>query len=175
MNLEELQVGLLILLKSREQEPQNDHPYFHQVASSGRLSALQEISEWWRILAIERTCILTSILLKKRGTFDEVAGRFASRPDATPYHQQQAAVFLADMGCHSDPLIAAVAHFEAALLAIKAGDMTDPVTIDWQHAPYAVLRSLLLGAPLDEAKIRGAYRMVVSQDTPGVFYVQPLR
>ncbi|WP_158708339.1 hypothetical protein [Streptomyces sp. NRRL S-455] len=174
MNLEKLQVGLLALLKSREQEPQNDHPYFHQVNSSGRLSALQEISGWWRIFAIEKTCILTSTLLKRRGTFDEVAGRFASRPDVTPYYQQQAAVFLADMGCHSDPLIAAVASFEAALLAIKAGDMTGPVTIEWQHAPYAVLKSLLLGAPLDEAKIRGAYRMVVSRETPELFYVQPL-
>ncbi|WP_031072850.1 hypothetical protein [Streptomyces sp. NRRL WC-3742] len=174
MNLEGLQVGLLTLLKSREQEPQNDHPYFRHLDASGRLSVLREISAWWRSFSIEETCVLTSTLLKKRGTFAEVAGRFADRPDATPYHQQQAAVFLAAMGRHGDPLLAAVAEFEGALLAIRTGDATGPVTIHWQHAPYAVLESLLLGAPLDEARIRGAHRMVVSPDLPGLFRVEPL-
>ncbi|MFT2019985.1 hypothetical protein ACMA1D_29740 [Streptomyces sp. 796.1] len=174
MNLAELQVGLLALLKSRELEARSHHPYFQQVRASERLSVLQEISGWWRSFAIERACPLTSALLKKRGVFDDVAGQFAGRSDATPFPQRQAAVFLTEMGSHGDPLIAAVARCEGALLAVKAGHAADPVVIDWQHAPYAVLESLLLGTPLDEAGIRGAYRMVVSRDVPELFSVTPL-
>ncbi|GAA1249340.1 hypothetical protein GCM10009665_45200 [Kitasatospora nipponensis] len=174
MNLAELQAGLLALLKSREQDPRHDHPYFRQIASSGRLSVLREISAWWRGLAIEETCVLTSTLLKRRGTFGQVAGRFADRPDATPHHQEQAAVFLAEMARHGDPLVAAVARFEGALLAVVSGEATGPVTIPWQHAPYAVLEGLLLGAPLDEERIHGAYRVVVGPEIPGLFRVEPV-
>ncbi|MFI6154696.1 hypothetical protein ACIBCA_18635 [Kitasatospora sp. NPDC051170] len=174
MNLAGLQDGLLTLLKSREQEPRHDHPYFRHLESSGRLPVLREISAWWRGLAIEETCVLTAALLKKRGTFADEAARFADRPDATPYHQRQAAVFLDAMGREGDPLLAAVATFEAALLAIGTGAATAPVTVHWQHAPYAVLESLLTGTPLDEARIRGAHRTVVSADLPGLFRVEAL-
>jgi hypothetical protein len=172
LDLETLQTGLLELIKRRRMATDVDDPYLQLVDGSDQLALVQEITEWWRALVLEESAPLTAALLKQRGLFDEAVLAAARSSDVNPFRGRQADAFLLGLRGHRDPLVAAVASFERALLAVRLHGSTDRFEVIWPRSPYEVLESLLSGTQLDE-RLDGPYRMEVADDIPGGFRVEP--
>ncbi len=170
MDLAQQQRKLLGLIKSRYIPTANDDPYILDVAQSKQLRAIRAIVVFWRALGIERYCILTSRVLKRRGLFDAVVEDFVNTQDFSPFVEVLGALFVETMSSHPDRLVASVAQFEAAYIKVTHGDR-DSYTINWNYEPMTVITGLLQNVPFDEAHIRGAYQTVVSHDSPGFFTI----
>jgi hypothetical protein len=174
VDLAGLQTRLLGMVKGRYRPEASEDPYIRRLAGSTHLSLVREIAGWWRGVAIETNCPLTTAVLRRPGVFDEAVRRFTSRPDVSPFYEQQAGLFLEEMSRHDDPLIASVASFERAVLDVRVFGQGGRQVVEWEHDPYAVLASLTLGTPLDEERCRGRYRTVISPDLPGIFRVEEM-
>lgn len=178
-SLVDLQLGLRDLIKQRRSLTKCDHPYLYQVAASPRLLLVREIAEWWRKTTLTATTPLTVALLECRGTLQEEVSRFTGAPGLDPNPRTAARAFLSRQVHHVDPLIAAVAQFEAALQAVRLDGSPDPFCIDWPCDPLPVLDALLHGREVVErppectvevsVDIAGTWRVVAarSRGTPG--------
>jgi hypothetical protein len=174
MDLASLQRQLLRLIKSTYRISEDDDPYIYTVAKSPQLELVREIISQWRFYDIERTCSLTSALLKRLKLFDEAVRTFIGERRLSPFVEELGAAFLEEMTKHDAPLVAAVARFELALIKVKRGDPNDYV-VDWDRDPYAVLHSLLDDVSMDESKSpNGFYRTVISYKFQDFFIVQQL-
>ncbi len=171
MELATLQRQLRGVIKSTYQVSEGDDPYIRAVAESPRLALVQEIIAWWRAFGLERYCVLTVALLKRRDLFDQAVHTFIRTQRIYPFMEELGQAFLRQMSDHEDRVVASVAQFELALIRVKQDHTTEEYSIDWEHEPYTVLDSLINGLPLDEESVRGAYQTVVSREIPGLFKV----
>jgi hypothetical protein len=163
--LERQQRGLLALLKNRGGIP--DDPYLARVANSRELAMMRGIALWWRTLTLQMQCRFTPRLLKRLGCFDALVAGYFDRNATSPFVEELSAGFLTSLHDHDDPLIRAVARFEHALLAVKAGS-PDSYEILWDRHPDAVVHALESGAELPVAESDALYRMRVARELPGM-------
>lgn len=159
-NLAEQQSALLALLKKRPLpvHAQADH-YLSRVAESRELNLLREIAVWWRAFGIERNCPHTALLLKRLGRFEPTVEAFYCRHAASPFMEELAAQFLEVMSRDADPLVAAMAGFELAVLRTSQGDPRE-FDIDWDRNPDDVFIALRSEGPLPEPN--GSHRVTVA-------------
>jgi uncharacterized protein (UPF0276 family) len=141
-------------------------PYIAIAASSTGLEVTRDTIRGWRRFRLDRHCRLTAALLRGRNRYDEVLASL-DHASASPYIEELAnAFFDAALRC-GDPLVAAVAAFERALLG---EDDTESI-IEWPCDPYPLLIVLLQGEPIADPPA-APHRTVVSRTIPGRFRVE---
>jgi hypothetical protein len=163
--LELQQRGLLALIKNRGGVP--DDPYLKHVANSRELAMMRSIALWWRSLGLQMQCRFTPRLLKRLGCFDALVADYFDRNATSPFVEELTPGFLASLHEHDDPLIRAVAGFERAFLAVKAGS-SESYEILWDRHPDAVVHALETGAELPPSEPNALYRMRVARDLPSM-------
>jgi hypothetical protein len=187
LDLRSLQVGLLELIKGRQTA--DDRPYLSTVALSAGLQICREVAAFWRTASLERNVPLTTALFKARGELADVVLSLSQAPDLSPFHVDLRDRFLSAAAASNDPLVAAIARFEQALLALgesnqgaavvaSAGPRPNgydwPVVVDWPVDPYPVLAALARGS-LDIESVSDMrstpHRVVVGPNMAGGFSV----
>lgn len=167
MSLATVQRGLSELVRTGVTT--SDDPWVRGLADSERLELLREIVLWWRTFGVQRACPLTSRLLARQGRLERAVDEFVATKSISPYIESLAQAFVDAHREDEDPLIAAVASFEAAVIRVKRGD-TGRHTIGWPGEPYGILAALLANEPLPAASGTPAWT-VVGADIPGHFVV----
>jgi hypothetical protein len=163
--LELQQRGLLALIKNRSGVP--DDPYLRLVAQSRGLVMMRGIALWWRAFALEAQCRLTTRLLKRLGCFDALVASYFDHNPTSPFVEELSADFLDALQDHADPLVRAVARFEQALLALRAGS-ADTFEILWDRDPERVAQALATGGELPPPEPDSRYRLRVAGNLPGM-------
>lgn len=171
MELADHQRILLGLLRSNYQVRQEDDPYFHQVARSKDLEEARSNIFLWRVYVMERTCVLTTALLRQRRMLDAALQAYIKSHNISPFREYQPLAFLASLADHPDALVASVSQFELALMKVREGDAGCYV-VAWHVDPRAVLNSLALDLPLDAAQLTGAYVTRIARDVPHFFTIE---
>src|SRR5712692_2750089 len=138
MDLAKHQQALLSLITRGTDCGETDDPYIRSVAHCPQLELLREVVLWLREFDIDRTCVLTSGLLKRRGLFKQTVREFAARGLITPYPSELAEAFLEDTARHPDHMVASTAQFELAVIKVKRGD-TREYSVDWPCDPRPIL------------------------------------
>lgn len=170
MNLDSLQHELFHLIQGDSPRSPETHSYILEVAVSPQLQLVRSIALWWRVFGIERFCPLTSALLRRDGTLEDLVQTFLRQTDVSPYIEQLGLAFVTEMTGHNNRLVACVAEFERALIRVKQGD-ANTYRIEWAHEPYAILDRLLRNLPLLESELEGRFHTIVSSHLPRLFEV----
>jgi hypothetical protein len=163
MDLARHQQHLQQLITAGPDSVQADDPYIRNVAQSGHLEVLREVIWWWRQFDIERSCVLTSSVLKRRNRFEDTVRDFAAGRHLSPFVEGLAQSFLEYVSHGADLLTACVARLEWAVLQVKQGD-TREHSIEWPCDPRPILEG---GQPLEDINGDATYRTVVSRQIPG--------
>lgn len=172
VDLAAYQASMKALLRG-EQPPCAD-AHVREVARSAQAEVAREVVAWWHAWRIERYCPLTSALLQRLDQFEAAVAADLRSSGPRHFIETTGAQFLAAMHAHPDPLVAAVARFEDAMLRVKQGDEAE-FRVAWPCDPRPVLNALVLGTPLDTAPAPGAWRIVVAHHLPGMMQVQRLQ
>jgi hypothetical protein len=151
MNIAMLQRNLAALLRD---EVVLDDRYLSEVAASTGFAVMRDVIVAWRDLLLRQGCPLTIALLKQRGRYT------IDRGEAPAFAEELIAAFLDRFRDDRDPLVAAVAHMERALVDAQQGSDTD-VAIDWPCDPDIVIARLRRGESVDDLE-QGVYHMTVS-------------
>jgi hypothetical protein len=170
MDLAAHQRKLLGLFRSTYQVRADDDAYIHRVAQSKDLEEGRRNIFLWRIFVLERTCVLTFTLLKRRNLLEETLNAFITHHNISPFRETQAPAFLEALSGHHDSLIASVAQFELALLRVRQGDPGSYV-VPWNVEPHTILNCLARDIPLEDNVPEGAYQILVSRDLPSRFQI----
>lgn len=144
--------------------------YMATVVDSPRLAVLNHVIRSWRKFDVARACPLTTAALRARGLWEEALDGPEARSADSAFIERVADRFLEAQATHSDSLVASVARFEAAYLAVRRGS-DERFTLAWDHDPMTVLGRLMAGDTVDEAEHPDVYLMVVARDLPGHFQV----
>jgi hypothetical protein len=162
---------LLSLIQGHYFPSADDDEYILGVAHSPHLEVVKEIVQWWRVYNVQRYCVLTCRLLKRKGLFDEAMRAFAGRRALSPYVERLGAMFLDEMSQHQDALVASVARFELALVRVRLGDPHTYI-IEWGHDPEQVLGMIVDGRPIAEMTFaQCCARTIVSRELPALFVI----
>ncbi len=156
-DLAALQGQLASLVRGRR--PNDAGDYIHTVSTSVGMEVMREIIVSWRDLILRRTCPLTAALLDHHGRLKGAIASLCTRP-MPAYIDSMAAEFVAGFIDDADPLIAAAAQFEQAVLLARQS-MIESMTIVWPHDPEDVVHRLTSHIPLDGMSV-GTFEMVVS-------------
>jgi len=170
MDLAAHQRKLLGLFRTSYQVCADDDPYIHRVAHSKDLEEGRRNILLWRIYVLERTCVLTVTLLRRRNLLEETLSSFITQNNISPFRETQAPAFLEALTGHRDRLIASVAQFELALMKVRQGDPCSYVVL-WNVEPSTILNSLARNIPLEDEVPEGAYQILISRDIPGQFQI----
>jgi len=173
MNLATHQRKLLSLFRCAYEPHEGDDAYIRRVARSRDLDEARRNIFLWRIYVLERTCVLTFNLLKRRNLLEETLSAFIRQHNISPFRETQAPGFLEALSGHPDSLIASVAQFELALTKVRLGD-PGSYTIDWNVEPHAILNNLAKDIPLEDEPEAGAYQILVSRHLPSRFQIVSL-
>jgi hypothetical protein len=174
VNLAAHQRALLGLIRSTYEVGPDDNAYIRRVARSRDLDEARTNVFLWRIYVLERTCVLTFSLLKRRALLAEAVNAFIARHNISPFRETQAPEFLEMLSEHRDPLIASVSQFELALMKVRQGDCST-YSVLWHVEPHGILNSLAKDIPFDEAVPRGTYQTIISGTLPSQFQIVRLR
>jgi len=159
ISLEDLQSGLLGLIKSRGVDP--THSYSRHAAASRGLGVVRETALFWRAFQLQNQCPLTCRLLARLGRFEPVLADYFSCNATSPFVEQLTADFLRWLRHQDDELIRAVSQFElAALQDSEAGEVYE---IFWDRDPDRVLLALQNGSELPAAEKNARYRVRVDR------------
>jgi hypothetical protein len=170
MDLADHQRRLLGLFRSTYQVRADDDSYIRRVAQSKDLEEARRNVFLWRIYVLERTCVLTFTLLKRRNLLKKTLNAFITRHNISPFRETQAPAFLESLSDHHDSLIASVAQFELALMKVREGDPCCYL-VHWSVEPYTILNSLAKDTPLEDKLPVGAYQIRISRDLPLQFQI----
>ena len=146
----------------------HDGPYYQRVATSTDLDVARTNIALWRLYVLERTCVLTVALLKRRELLMSTLDAFVGSCNLSPFREFQPLAFLEFLHDHPDPLVASVSQFELALTRVRDGD-PDTYHVHWLRDPSAVLMALAQNAPLEETILDGSYTTRISGDLPFLF------
>ena len=171
MDLAAHQRVLLGLVRSSYQVRADDDDYFHRVANSRDLEEARGNIFLWRVYVLERTCVLTVALLRRRQQLESALQAFIQRHNISPFREFQPPAFLASLADHPDHLVASVSQFERALMQVRNGDFACHV-VPWQVEPQGVLMSLAQDGRFDTEPRAGAYTTRISRDLPFLFEVE---
>jgi hypothetical protein len=170
MDLATHQRKLLGLIRSPDGVCLDDDEYICRVARSGDLAEARRNILLWRIFVLERTCVLTFTLLKRRHLLEETVSAFIAQQNISPFRETQGPAFLEMVSGHHDTLIASVAQFELALMRVRAGDPSLH-EIAWDVDPHVILHRLARDLPIDEPVSKGAWQAFVSGTLPSLFQI----
>lgn len=162
--LAEYQQTMLDLLKGRASAEFAD-AHLSDVAQSAGLGLLREVAVWWRGFAVENNCPWTSQLLKKLGGFEASVESLYRSQNVSPYVEKAAEQFLLQESSGADPLIAAMARFELALMQVRQGSQEE-YCIEWDRNPELVFQSLKSAGDLPLAEASLSYRTYISREIP---------
>jgi len=162
--LAEYQKTLLDLMKGRAAAGFTD-PHLAELAQSPGLGLLREIAVWWRGFAVETNCPWTAQLLKKLGDFDPKVERFYRGQNVSPYVEKAGEQFLQQMSSSPQPLVAAMARFELALMKVKQGS-ADKHCVEWDRDPEQVFQFLKSARDLPPTEPGLIYRTYIARDIP---------
>jgi hypothetical protein len=166
------QRGLLGLLKTGNLDASCEDGYLRSVQGSAQLATVQAIVAWWRTQIVETYAPLTSRLLSRLGRLPAVAKQLSAQPDLSAFRDRQAGQFLDLCRLDLDPVVAAMADFESAVLAAGSGRRQGPRLTAWPCDPNDALRAVLTGAELPQP-CADTYLTEVSADLPGYFRFIP--
>jgi hypothetical protein len=161
-----LQRQLLQLVKCESAESFDD-PYLNKVASCEGLEAIREISRSWNAFSLERLCPLTYRLLQQRGELETALIELEAAPLQSAFVEDLGLVFLDQQVRAGAPVVADVARFETAVLAVYLGLSTSEM-VEWRHHPDVVIGDLVTGRIVGDVPL-GTYRTVVSLDLPSLY------
>ena len=170
MDLATHQRKLLGLIRSSYQVGSDDDSYIRTVAQSGDLEEARRNIFLWRMYVLERSCILTFTLLKRRNVLTESVCAFIRQQNISPFRETQAPAFLEMLSAHDDALIASVAQFELALMKVRQGDSSS-YTVSWNVAPHSILNSVARDLPIDDRIPKGQYQILISRELPSLFQI----
>jgi hypothetical protein len=170
MDLATHQRKLLGLIRSTYQVNSHDDAYMQSVARSKDLEEAWRNIFLWRVYVLQRSCVLTFRLLKRRQVLDEAVSAFIAQRNISPFRETQGPAFLEMLSGHPDAIIASVARFELALNKVRQGDSRS-YTIPWNVEPNSVLNSLAKDIPIEDSVPEGRYEIVVSCDVPSLFQI----
>lgn len=160
VDLAALQRGLADVLRGGD--PPADDAYVHEVAQSQGVVVVREILRSWRELMIRRACPMTVVLLQQRDLFQDALSVFL-RHGSPPSIDEIALVFLDLAADSADPLLAAVAQFERAMIRTCHGDPTDHI-VAWPCDPNTAIGRLLANDIADDLP-RERFVTVVAKGT----------
>ena len=164
--LAEYQKAMLDLLKERASAPFSD-PHLAEVVHSPGLGLLREVAVWWRGFAVESACPWTAGLLKKLGLYESSVETFYRSQNVSPYVEKAGEEFLFRMSASPEPLVAAMARLELALMRMRQGS-SDEYLIEWDRNPDEIFKSLKSAQDLPPPEPDALYRTYVSRDIPGL-------
>jgi hypothetical protein len=167
MSLATVQRGLSELVRTGATA--SDDPYVRGVVGSDRVELVREIVLWWRTFGVQRACPLTSRLLSRRGRLERAVDEFVAGNSISPYIEDLARAFVDVHRTDDDPLVAAVASFEGAVIRVKRGDTRRHV-VAWPEEPYGVLAALMGNGDMPDAPA-APYWTVIGAEIPGWFEV----
>lgn len=170
MDLANHQRKLLGLFRATYQVRAADDSYIRGVAQSKDLEEARRNVFLWRIYVLERTCVLTFTLLKRRNLLKKTLNTFITRHNISPFRETQTPAFLESLIDHPDSLIASVAQFELALMKVREGDPCSYL-VPWNVEPHTILNSLARDTPLEGKVPEGAYQIRISRDLPLQFQI----
>jgi hypothetical protein len=162
MNLAQHQQELSQLLLRGAKGVLSDDPYTRMVSTSPHLELLRETILWWREFDVERTCPLTSELLRRRGVFQAAVEDFSAAGGISPFVEILGQAFLEYTARSTDAVTASMARFERAVIRVKLGDPATYI-VDWPCDP----RDVLNGVDAEPVAANRVYRTYLSKDTPG--------
>ena len=164
--LAEYQKAMLDLLKNRASASFSD-PHLAEVVHSPGLGLLREVAVWWRGFAVDSACPWTAGLLKKLGRFESSVEEFYRGQNVSPYVEKAGEEFLFRMSANLEPLVAAMARLELALMRMRQGS-SDEYLIEWDRNPDEVFKSLKSAQDLPPTEPDALYRTYVSRDISGL-------
>jgi hypothetical protein len=162
--LEIQQRGLLAIIKNRPVDTKAD-AWLERIAGSRQAAMVSEIALWWRRFQIESQCRYTSRLLKRLGIYQLEVQKYFESAAASPYIEKLATGFLRSLTSHAEPLVASVAKFELACLAVN--ESVKRSRIVWDRNPETTIRALEQLTDLPPAEIGHFYSMELGLDIPG--------
>jgi hypothetical protein len=162
--LAEYQKNMLALIKGRTIPYKADQHMIELTRSRG-LGLLREVAVWWRGFAVESASPWTARLLKKLGRFQSTVEKFYREQDVSPYVQKAGEQFLFKMSATPEPLVAAMARLELALMRVRQGS-ADEYLVEWDRNPELVFQALRSGGELPPEEPGMRYRAYVSRDIP---------
>ncbi|MGA2837572.1 MAG: hypothetical protein ABSF84_13330 [Acidimicrobiales bacterium] len=171
LTLEQLQVGLLDLIKDRPTDASD--PYLAGVAGSDALLLVREISASWRAISLDTHAPLTTTLLRQRGHLVDEMVELMQVRGLSPFHADLRDGFLLQAMDHPDPIVVAVASFEQALAGVADGTVQSDLAVDWTVDPYPVLGALLSGQVIPDLP-PAPHRCVVGPSVAGGFRVEAI-
>jgi len=171
MNLATHQRTLLGLFRSSYQVRADDDDYVRRVANSRDLQEARGNISLWRVYVLERTCVLTTALLRQRQLFAPALQSFIERNNISPFREYQPPAFLASLADHADPLVVSVSQFERALMKVREGDAACH-RVAWQVDPRVVLKKLAEDALLPAPLPFGDYVTRISRELPHLFEIE---
>ena len=148
----------------------DDDEYLRSVAASDGLRVLREIVAHWEAYDVRRTCPLTATALERSGRFAEAVGavRFEA---SSAFLDERVSTFLDDVADAEGGVVASVARFERALVAVRRGEPGRHV-IEWDRDPAVVVNGLLEGRWLADEAEPGRYRTVVDPASPELVTIE---
>ena len=146
VDLAAMQRGLADVLRGGD--PPAGDAYVSAVAESHGITVVREILRSWREVMIRRACPMTVVLLQQRDLFQDALSVFL-RHGSPPSIDEIALVFLDLAAGSADPLLAAVAQFERAMIRTCHGDAADHIVV-WPCDPGAAIERLLAGGTVDD-------------------------
>jgi hypothetical protein len=164
MRLADHQRALLALMRGRAPTPTADL-YVARVTGSRELAFLREVSLFWCALGVRSTCPWMTRWLERQGRFDASITAFHAEVDVSPYIETAGRQFLSRFLVHPDPLAAALAGFEIALLRIQAGE-AGLFRVEWDRDPNAVIRALRTREELPDPEPDRIYVLEISRAFP---------
>ena len=144
--------------------------YMATVVDSPRLAILNHVIRSWREFDLARACPLTTAALRARGLWQEALDSPVIRSADSAFIERLADRFLDANAAHADALVASVARFEAAYLAVRRGS-DERFTVKWDREPMTALTQLMAGEPVDDPAQREEYLTIVARDLPGQLQV----
>jgi hypothetical protein len=126
---------------------------------------VSEIALWCQRLQIESQCRYTSRLLKRLDIYEAEVKKFFECNSASPYLEKLTTGFLRTLTRHADPLVASVAKFELASLAIN--ESVKRSRIVWDRNPEATFQALEQLTELPPAEQGHFYSMELGIDLTG--------
>jgi hypothetical protein len=158
--LAERQRAMLAVLKGRTAGAPSVGPR----AEGPHLELLREIVFWWRDLGVTRYCSFTAKILRRRGDFGSVLAGFIRDCPGSALIEEQGDLFLDYVSRDPEPLVAALAATERALIRSRLDEARPETIIAWRHDPEAVFDFILNDVSFDEDEVAGSF---VVRVTPG--------
>jgi hypothetical protein len=110
-------------------------------------------------------CPWTVRLLKRLGKFQSAVEGWRQGQSVSPFAENAGEQFLFKMSASHDPLVAAMARLELALMRMIEGS-TDEYLVEWDRNPEALFQALRSGAELPPPEPGVRYRTYVSRAVP---------